>query len=320
VTPAAVVVPNRNGLRWLPGCLGSIAGQTTPAAEVVVVDDASTDGSREHLAEHHPEVRVVALERNAGFATAANRGLEAVSAPYVALVNTDVELDPDWLERTTAALDGHPDAAAIASKLVSLRDPDRLDDTGDFLRRDGACEQRGRFRRDDGRWDQPGEVFSACAGAALYRRAPVLELGGFDERLFMYLEDVDLGLRLRLAGWRCRYEPVVARHAGGGSLGELSGSWRTWVERNTLLLVAKAFPLRWLPLVAYRQLAWLVHAVREKHLKAHVKGVGAAVPALPAMLRERKRLRESAKVPIEEVIPKRPIRGPQAGGHPQSGW
>jgi GT2 family glycosyltransferase len=320
VTPAAVVVPNRNGLRWLPGCLGSIARQTTPAAEVVVVDDASTDGSREHLAEHHPQVRVVALERNAGFAAAANRGLEAVSARYVALVNTDVELDPEWLARTTAVLDEHPEAATVASKLVSLRDPERLDDTGDFLRRDGAAEQRGHDRRDDGRWDRPGEVFSACAAAALYRRAPVLELGGFDERLFMYLEDVDLGLRLRLAGWECRYEPVVARHASGGSNAELSGSWRTWVERNTLLLVAKAFPARWLPLVAYRQLAWLVHAARGGYLRAHLQGVATAAPALPAMLRERRKLRREATVAIEEVIPPRPFRGPRAGGHPQAGW
>ena len=104
--------------------------------------------------------------------------------------------------------------------MLDLERPARsIYDTGDILRRDGVCEQRGRFTRDDGRFDQPGEVFGACAGAALYRRAPALELGGFDERFFLYLEDVDLALRLRLAGWTCVYEPAVALHAGEGSGG-----------------------------------------------------------------------------------------------------
>jgi GT2 family glycosyltransferase len=318
VTAAAVVVPNRNGLRWLPGCLDAIARQTRPAAEVLVVDDASTDGSREYLAERHPEVRVLAMERNVGFAAAANRGLAAADAPAVALVNTDVELAPDWLERTGAALDADTRAAAVACKMVSLEDPGELYDAGDVLRRDGVCEQRGRFRRDDGRWEEPGEVFSACAGAALYRRAAVLEVGGFDERLWMYLEDVDLGLRLRLAGWACRYEPAVARHAGGGSSAELAHPAWSWVERNTLLLVAKAFPFRWAPHVLYRQLAWTVHAARERRLRAHFRGIREALPMLPTMLRERRKLKESAIIPIRQVVPRRPIRGSHAGGHPRA--
>ena len=123
-------------------------------------------------------------------------------------------LAPDWLERMAGGAGSAPDVAAVACKMVELRGPGELYDAGDVLRRDGVCEQRGRFERDDGRFDEPGEVFAACAGAALYRRGAVLDVGGFDERFFLYLEDVDLGLRLRLAGWGCRYEPVVARHAG----------------------------------------------------------------------------------------------------------
>ena len=136
-----------------------------------------------------------------------------------------------------------PAVAAVATKMLSLRDPNEIDDAGDVLRRDGACEQRGRFHRDDGSFDRPGEVFGACAGAALYRREAVLGVGGFDRRLFAYLEDVDLGLRLRLAGWRCRYEPVVALHAGGGSSAALGYGQLYLVQRNTLALVARYFPL-----------------------------------------------------------------------------
>jgi GT2 family glycosyltransferase len=202
-------------------------------------------------------------------------------------------------------------------KLVDLDDPALLYDAGDVLRRDGVAEQRGRFERDDGRYDAPGDVFSACAGAALYRRSAVLAAGGFEERFGTYLEDVDLGLRLRLAGWSCRWEPrAVARHAGGGSSDALRHGAGAWVERNTLLLVARSFPPRWLPLVAYRQLAWAWRAARSGRLREHLAGARMALPLLPAFVRERRALRASAVVALDDAIPARPIRGPRAGGHP----
>jgi GT2 family glycosyltransferase len=310
---AAVVIPNYNGRRWLGSCLDSVAAQTVAPAEVVVVDNGSTDGSAREAA-GRDGVRVLELGENLGFAAAANRGLDAVPAEAVALVNTDVVLAPDWLERMTAALEA--DAASVACKMVDLADPGVLYDAGDVLRRDGVCEQRGRFERDDGRFDAPGEVFAACAGAALYRRAAVRAVGGFDERLFLYLEDVDLGLRLRLAGWTCRYEPrAVARHAGEGSEGPRSPAH--WAQRNTLLIAAKAFPLRWAGPFLYRQTAWAWHALRERRLGAHLRATAAAAPLLGAMLRERRRLRASAEVAVDEVVPSRPWRGPAAADSPR---
>lgn len=279
-----------------------------------MVDNGSSDGSVEEIARDHPHVRVIALHRNTGFAYAANRGIEAASGDAVALVNTDVVLDPDWIARMTGALDRDAGLGAAACKMVELDDPRRIYDAGDVLRRDGVCEQRGRFGPDDGRHDQPGEVFAACAGAALYRREAVLTVGGFDERFFSYLEDVELGLRLRLGGWRCAYEPAVARHAGGGSAWQLPRPADAWVERNTLLLVAKAFPLRWAPHVAYRQLGWAWHALRERRLRAHLGGAAAALPLLGAMWRERRALRRGAVVPVGVAVPARPIRGRAAEG------
>jgi GT2 family glycosyltransferase len=301
-------------MRWLRGCLDSLAEQTRPPSETVVVDNGSVDGSLELLSASYPGVRVLELGRNTGFAHAANRGIEAVEADAVALVNTDVELARDWLARLTAVLEADARLAAVACKMVDMADPARLYDAGDVLRRDGACEQRGRFELDDGRFDAPGELFAACAGAALYRRSAVVGVGGFDERFFTYLEDVDLGLRLRLAGWRCAYEPAVARHAGGGSSWQLSRSVDGWVARNTVLLVVKAFPLRWAPLVGYRQLGWAWHALRERRLGAHLVAMVSAVPLLGEMLRERRRLQGHAVVPVETVVPRRPIRGSPARG------
>jgi GT2 family glycosyltransferase len=313
VTPTpetTAVIPNWNGGRWLPGCLRSICAQTLSATEVIVVDNGSIDGSVEWVRAEHPDVRVIELGRNTGFAHAANVGFEASSdqSEFVALVNTDVELAPDWLARTTAALAAHEEAASVACKMLTLGDPTFVYDAGDVLRRDGACDQRGRFGRDDGRWDEPGEVFGACAGAALYRRGPVQAVGGFDERYFAYLEDVDLALRLRLAGWTCVYEPAVALHAGGGSAGQLLGGLERLVTRNTLVLVAKAFPVRWLPYVAYRQLGWAWHALRERRLRAHLAALLEAVPMLPGALGARRELRSTARVPIDVAVPRVPIR------------
>jgi GT2 family glycosyltransferase len=315
---AAVVIPNWNGARWLAGCLDAVAGQTRRPDELVVVDGASSDDSPRIVADHPAGARLIQLGGNLGFGAAANRGIAVVESDAVALINTDVVLAPDWLERALAALDADSGAASVATKMVALEDPGRIYDTGDFLGRDGLAVQRGKFRRDNGRWDVPGEVWGACAGAALYRRQAVVGVGGFDERFFMYLEDVDLALRLRLAGWRCRYEPVVARHAGEGSSRELARPVTGWVARNTLLLVAKAFPPRWTPLVLYRQLAWAWHAARERRLRPHLAGLAAAVPLIPAMLRERSRLRGASAVSIERAVPARPIRGARALGHPRS--
>jgi GT2 family glycosyltransferase len=311
----SVVIPNWNGRGWLPRCLAAIEGQEVSPIEVIVVDNGSSDGSLEYLREAHPDVRAISLGQNTGFAHAANCGIRAAQAEFVALVNTDVVLSPDWLARLTRALD-EPGIGSVACKMLSLEDRDRVYDAGDILRRDGACEQRGRFARDDGRWDVPGEVFGACAGAALYRREALLELGGFDERYFAYLEDVDLALRLALRGWRCRYEPAVALHAGGASASQLPGGPERLVARNTLVLVAKSFPLKWLPFVAYRQLGWIYHALRTRRLASHLRGLVQALPMLPGALRERRRLRLEARVPIEAVVPARPFKGPRAGGHP----
>lgn len=310
-----IVVPNRDGLRWLPGLIASIAAQTRAPDEVLVVDDGSVDGSVDWLSGEG--ISVLTLGEPGGFARAANAGLSAAldaGADAVALVNTDVELDPAWLQLTVSELETDDRAASVASKMVSLADAAILDDTGDTLRRDGACEQRGRGKPDTGAFDEPGDVWGACAGAAVYRAEALREVGLFDERLVMYLEDVDLALRLRLAGWTCRYVPAIARHAGGGSGAVIPH----WVARNTLLIVVRWFPLRWFGPVAYRQLSWLAAAARSRRLRAHLRGLAAAVPLLPAVLRERRRAGGSAYPAIAAAVPDRPWRGPAAGGHPEA--
>lgn len=314
----SVVIPVWNGRQWLDSCLQSLISQTLSPGEVIAVDNGSTDGSVAYLRSRDPYVHVIDLPTNTGFAHAVNEGLRVVNGEFVALLNTDVVLEPDWMERMAAALLAHPDAASVACKMLQLGDDGLVYDAGDLLRRDGACEQRGRFCRDDGSWDEPGEVFGACAGAALYRRDAVCSVGGFDERFFAYLEDVDLAVALRAAGWRCRYEPAVARHAGEGSSSQLRGAHHQLVARNTLLLVAKWFPVRWLPMVAYRQAGWLWHAWRERRLRAQLTGLaqGAGLAAAAILRRVADRRSPDLRIPIDIVVARQPIRGPDAAGHP----
>ena len=155
----SVVIPVWNGRRWLEGCLGSLGAQTRPPAETIIVDNGSADDSVTYVREHFPDVTVIELGWNTGFARAANVGIDRATGDLVALLNTDVVLSEDWLAQVTAALDDRPNAASVACKMLQLDAPGTVYDAGDVLRRDGACEQRGRFGPDDGRWDEPGEVF-----------------------------------------------------------------------------------------------------------------------------------------------------------------
>jgi GT2 family glycosyltransferase len=312
--PVTVVVPVWNGRRWLRGLLASLATQTLAPQAIIAVDNGSQDGSVHYLRSEHPEVDVIEMGHNTGFAHAVNRGIEQAAPGFVALLNTDVVLSPDWLARMTVALAGDQKAASVACKMRQFGAERLIYDAGDILRRDAACEQRGRFGRDIGQYDEPGEVFGACAGAALYRRDALLEVGAFDERYFAYLEDVDLALKLRLAGWGCRYEPALAVHVGEGSSHQLPDAHHFLVERNTLLLVGKWFPVRWLPMVAYRQASWLVDAARNRRLRAQLRGLRAGLGLALRVSGERRRRRLS-RVSIELAVPARPIRGPQAGGH-----
>jgi GT2 family glycosyltransferase len=311
----AVVVPVWNGRRWLDGLFASLDAQQRPADEIIAIDNGSTDGSVRWLSERGG-VRVVALGRNTGFAFAANRGIEAAEGcDAVAMVNTDIELEPDWLARMEARLEAEPRCAAVACKMADLADPTRLYDTGDILRRDGVCEQRGRFHADDGRWDEPGEVFAACAGAALYRRDAVLALGGFDERFFAYLEDADWGLRAQLAGWPCLWVPTaVAYHLGGATSRRMGDLETELIARNTLALVLKSFPARrlvaWAPLIVGYQ-AWVLgQALPRGSWRAVLRGWAAAVRGLPGTLRARAEVRRRTLDPgaLDRVVTARIVR------------
>ncbi len=233
---AAVIIVNWNGKAYLQVCLESLRQQTHPDFRVIVVDNGSTDGSLQMLARDYPEVQVEALGENLGFVVASNRGA-ALAGPVDVLVmlNNDTEVEPQWLQALCDALEAHPQAGAAASKMLLFDRRDVLHSAGDMMAPGFFPQNRGVWEKDEGQYDDDVWVFGPCGGAAAYRREVWEALGGFDPRLFMYLEDVDLAWRMQKAGWKTVFAPQarVYHHlsaTGGGALASY------YVGRNLILL------------------------------------------------------------------------------------
>src|SRR4051794_26525621 len=219
----AVIVISFNERERLERTLGLLAKQTLAPRRTIVVDNASSDGSPELVESDFPGVELLRMGRNAGFAAANNAAVElAADCEYVALLNADAYPEREWLEALERAAGSDPGCASFSSRMMRAADPGEPDGGGDVYHAAGAAGRRwfGLELAAVPEALEPGEVFSAGAGAALYRRDAFSAAGGFDEDYFMFYEDVDLGFRLRLAGWRSRYVPdSVVAHVGSSSAG-----------------------------------------------------------------------------------------------------
>lgn len=249
-TGVAVIIVNFNSGALLSDCLRHLRAQTRCPDQIIVVDNASCDGSADQLEDDYPEIEVVRLNHNLGFAAANNLAIrQAGEVEWLALLNPDAFPEPDWLERLLAVSRAHPKCASFGARLVDAGDPGRLDGTGDIYHASGLA-----WRRDHGRpiasgASEAGEIFAPCAAAALYRREAFCQAGGFDEDYFCYFEDVDLGFRLRLLGYGCRYVPdAVVRHVGSAVTGRRSPFSLYHGHRNLVWTWCKNMPgpLLWL--------------------------------------------------------------------------
>ncbi len=309
VTPLiTVIIPNWNGAHHLPACLDSLRRQSFRDFQVIVVDNASTDGSLDLLAREYPEVRVMALPENRGFAGACNAGIRATRSQFVALLNNDTEAHPSWLAAIVDAFRRHPDVGIVASKMLLFDRRDIFHTAGDFYRLDGVPGNRGVWQRDEGQYDREEYVFSACGGSAAYRRAMLDEIGLLDEDFFYSCEDVDLAWRAQLTGWRVLYTPhAVVYHklsaTGGGPIASF------YDGRNFLWLVAKNYPgslLRryWWPILrAQLRITWeALRAWRGEAARARLRGQLHGLLGLPRMLRKRSQVQRLRRVPDEHLL------------------
>ena len=267
-----------------------------------MVDNGSTDNSRALVARYAPQASLIAWERNRGFAAAVNAGIRASRSEYVALLNMDTRPRPDWLLNLVQAMDkSAPDVGSLASKMLSMADPAVADDCGDSLSWQGAAAKRGHGRSASD-FATGEEIFSPCAGAALYRKSFLDEMGGFDELFFAYLEDIDLSLRGHLRGYRCLFVPSAeVLHQGHGS-GLPRASYVRLMTRNRILLLLKNLPLRLL----IRHAASLLYGqfyffIAYRRPLAALAGYFSVLPVLPHIVRERRRIQKNLKLKLEQA-------------------
>jgi len=298
----SLIIPNWNGAHHLPTCLESLRRQTHPHVEVIVADNGSTDDSLELLSRDYPEVEVLALGENRGFAGACNAGMRVAQGEFIVLLNNDTEADPHWLQEIVAAFQRHPEAGIVASKMLLFDQRDTFHTAGDFYRVDGIPGNRGVWQQDVGQYDQEEYVFSACGGSAAYRKTMLDQVGLLDEGFFFSCEDVDLAWRAQLAGWRCVYAPrAVVYHKLSATGGGVTASF--YDGRNFIYLLVKDYPgnlwrTHWWPILRaqLRITADALHAWRGEAARARLRGQLAGLVRIPNMLRKRRIVQRSRSV------------------------
>jgi GT2 family glycosyltransferase len=241
---ASVIVLNFNGLRFLDECLESLSAQTFQDFELIMVDNASTDGSVDYLKDRADRFRLILNAENLGFAEGNNVGIREARGRYVVFLNNDTRVDAEWLSELVAAAEARPEAGMFASQVRAYDAPDTMDTSGIIVYRDGMSRGMGRLEP-AARYAEPCEVLAPSACAALYRRDVLEAIGGFDGDFFAYCEDLDLGMRARLAGWTGWYVPTATvYHRYSGTGGKYSPLKAFLVERNHLFVLIKLFPKR----------------------------------------------------------------------------
>lgn len=298
----AVVIPSWNTAAHLPACLESLSGQG-PGLETMVVDNGSEDDSLAYLEREH--VPHVPLPENVGFAAAVNLGVARTEAAAVLVLNADTVLEPGCVEALRAALAAEPDLGGVQPRILQLEGEAqtfaadaRLYSAGQALTRDGRAFERGMGEEQRPELLERREVFGVCGAACLLRRELFERVGGYDESYFAFYEDVDLNVRARIAGWRFEYVPeAVVWHVGNAAwtagFDRPSADNARLVARNRLSTQLKFMPPSAAPRIAAVELGSLGRAARERRFRATLRGKLEGLRRLPALLRERRRLRES---------------------------
>lgn len=238
-----VVIPNYNGMKYLENCLSFLHRSKGTDFETIVVDNGSEDGSTALIRDRFPWARVIELGENTGFSGAVNAGIRAAETEFVLLLNNDTMVEPDFVVQLERAMQAHKEYFSVSAKMLSMQNPEIIDDAGDFYCALGWAFGRGKGQ-DRGRYTNETKVFAACGGAAIYRRALFDKIGYFDELHFAYLEDIDIGYRAQIYGFCSGYCPkAVVYHAGSASSGSRYNAFKVnLASRNSVYLIAKNMP------------------------------------------------------------------------------
>lgn len=258
-----IIIPNYNGKHFMEPCLKSLAEQTCKDFKILVVDNASTDGSVEYMKEEYPEIETLVLEKNYGFSKAVNVGIRHADTPYVLLLNNDTTVEPHFVLEMIRAIERSRYIFSVSSKMIQMYHPEQIDSAGDLYTVIGwgICRGAGRSITN---YTEDCEIFSACAGAAIYRRELFKKIGYFDENHFAYLEDIDVGYRAKIYGYKNVYCPsALVYHVGSGTSGSKYNAFKVKLSaRNNIYVNYKNMPvlqllLNLLPLTAGYLVKWI---------------------------------------------------------------
>ena len=288
----SVIVPNWNGMRFVSMCLDSLAQLHFENFEVIVVDNGSTDGSRELIEEKYPWVRLLKLTHNMGFAIACNEGIKTSNAKYIVLLNNDIEVTPDWLTELYEGMERHPECGMGTTKMMFLDNRDTFYNTGDLFHSWSAGGGRGQGEKDIGQYDLEDYVFGACAGAGIYRKELFNQIGLFDEDFFIFAEDVDLNMRSQLQRFQAVYLPKSkVYHIGTATVGLYSDRYVYLCKRNDILVFVKNYSLKmyfkYLSSIWKHQFADIKYFTYRGQGRVLFKSKWGALKLLPKMLLRR---------------------------------
>ena len=310
MTTVSVVIPNLNGEKLLPICLETLKTQIFQDFEVIVVDKGSLDGSLALLRDRYPDVKIISLDKNYGFAYAVNRGIEAASGELICLLNNDIELDPGWMEAMYKALREHPEAGSCGPKMLRYWERERINVLGIRVDANGDVKIIGAGEQDKGQYEEVRYVFGVNAGAAMYRRSMFDDIGLFDEGFFASFEDVDLSFRAQLAGYKALYVPQsVAYHMVGATIKRRRYQPTYLNNRNSLLFFWKDMPGELIKKnffkIFFHKTGYFLKRVLKNFYKLrtyyYLKGTFAAFIRLPYILKAREKVQAKRAVSIEYI-------------------
>lgn len=289
-----------NNEDYIHRCLQSLHCQTYKNFEVILINNGSDKPLPEKLESFFPKINFQRISENIGFAAGNNFGAKFAKGKYLVTLNADAFPEPDWLEKVFSSIDRHPNCS-FTSKLVMANDPTRLDGTGDVFHFTGLVWRKNYNRLIENVKLKEGEVFSACGAAAVYPLEAFNQAGGFDEDFFAYVEDVDLGFRLRLAGYRSIFLPdAVVHHVGSGSTGKRSNFSVYYGQRNLVWTFVKNMPgiLFWLvfPLNIIANFLGIIFLFFRKQSKVTIKAKFDAIGRFPSMLSKKSNTTQSANL------------------------
>jgi len=300
-----VIVVNYNGLHLLKSCLEFISSQSLKSIEIILVDNASTDNSVPYVRDNFPAVKIVSLASNMGFAGANVEGLKHAKGDYVMLVNNDAELDRDCIANLCHAMETDRTIGIGATKMI-VYGKDIIDSAGDGFSTNLKGFKRGEGEKEE-KYNREEYIFGACAGAALYRRDMLEEIGFFDEDFFLIQEDTDLNFRAQLAGWKVMYVPsAIVFHKVRSTIGKMSDRAIYYSLRNSEFVRFKNVPLviflRCLPSYAIGVIIeFLYFVVKYRKFSLYVKAKWDAIKLFPKMVRKRSIIMKNKKVDNKQI-------------------